>query len=727
MSTALASQSLSVVRMIDDYPFYCALPDRVQTDVMAKLKWIHALLNAGRGQKKIIVKQAARDLKSSPASVNRYLKWFRDHGWKGLIDERHAGIGSKGLPPQFKSWVAGIFDAHQRDNDDVMEVWRKIIDRWNIWRETQDPSNAIPGYSICPDAMPATGHPCGWSYDNIRKLKPKAVERALAKHGKKSAAAFLPSVLTTRVGSSVLSRKLFDDQDYDNMLTDGFLAIAGIDTVTRPVSFNCVDFLTAKHIDHHLRLMYKDAAGTNKTLTQQEYVWFVIKQLQETGWRTDEFGTEHIFEHGKANSWANKELTSLGGHHSFEDALFAITDGKAYINRSGKFEGPVFAGMCFRAQSTGNFKFKTWIESAFRLLRTYMQALPGPIGSHARINGKDELYGIKLADNAILTAINTCPDLEIQEFLVDNFRREMLDLQTFSHLINSVYRAINFATGHKLEGWHRCGFTANFWRVNENSTHWFSESELAEMYPDPEERQVILRKINSRRDILTKVEPISREAAWRIELKRDAHLISRLPDAVVGMLMPREWAKSVTVGANHCFYLANPLFPDSTDQYVASWDHKDRMITLDGGTNLLVYHNPFFDGRAQIHSLDGSYITTLWPTVRAEIFNAQRTLDQLKVRSKMSSAQEAHFRARMDGIASNRTASAAHNKQVHALAKDRLNLTRESRQRSANAAQEARSAAAQRTYATHGQAADDAISQIAPSPVPTTTDDGLGF
>jgi len=719
----LATQSLSVIRLIDDIPHFTSLPDPAKDDVMKKLRWMHELKRAEHGQKLAIVKRAARDLGVSPGCVNLQWKWFRTLGYKGLIDERFAGVGAKGLPPKFKSWVAGIFDLHQRDNDDAMEVWRKLLDAWNLWRESRDPNNAIPGYEHCPPAMPATGYPRGWSYDTIRKLRPKPVERALGKHGKKDASKFLPSVLTTRVGSAVLSRLLFDDQDYDNMLADGFLAIAGIDTATRPVSFNCVDFRTARHLDHHLRLLYKDAAGTNKTLTQQEYVWFVLKQLQETGWRTDAHGSEFIFEHGTANSWANKELTSLGGHHSFEDALYAISNGKAFVNRSGKFEGPVFAGMCFRAQATGNFKFKTWIESAFRLLRTYMQALPGPIGSHARINGKEELYGIKLADNAILTSIRTCPDTEMQEFLVENFRREMLDLQTFSHLINSVYRAINFAVSHKLEGWHRCGFTANFWRINENATHWFAESELAEMYPDPEERQAILRKINARRDILTKIEPISRESAYQIEMKRDAHLIFRLPDPMVGLLLPREWAKPVTVGANHCFHLPNPLWPDTLDQYVAVWDHKDRMISLDGGTSLLVYHNPFFDGRAQVHSLDGSYITTLHPTVRAEIFNAQRTLEQLKQRSKMSSAQQANFRARMDGIAANRTAAAAHNREIHALAKDRLDLTREDRKRSANASQASRTADAERSHHTAGQAADDALAHIAAIPDTIYSDD----
>jgi hypothetical protein len=721
--SAHATQSLSAARLIDDWSAFTAYPDAAQDDVMRKLRWLSLIIPATRGDKGKLKKQAAKDLAKSVGAINRYLSWFDEKGWRGLVDERFAGVGSKGLPPVFKSYVAGLFDAHQRDNDDVAEVHRKVLDRWNTWRQTGDPRHAIPGYQVCPEPTPSTGMPHGWSYDNFLKLRPKKAERAYAKHGKKSAAAFLPSVLTTRVGSAVLARRLYDDQDYDNMLADGFLAIAGIDTVSRPVSFNCVDFYTANHIDHHLRLMYKDAAGKNKTLTQQEYIWFVIKQLQETGWRTDEHGSEMIFEHGTANSWANKDLTSIGGHHSFEDALYALSNGRCFINRSGKFEGPVFAGMCFRAQSTGNFKFKTWIESAFRLLRTYMQAFPGPIGSHARINGKDELYGIKLADNAILTAIKDCPDSEMQEFLVENFRREMLDLQTFAHLINSVYRAINFATGHKLEGWARCKFTALQWRINENSTHWFAESELPEMFPDPEERSMILRKLNARRDILTKVEPISRAAAWQLELAKDKHLLCRLQDPMVGLLLPREWAKPVTINAAHCFYLPNPLWPDTQDQYVASWDHKDRMITLDGGTQVIVYHNPFFDGRAQVHALDGSYITTLYPTVRAEIFNSARTLEQLKQRAKMSSAQEAHLRARMAGIAENRTADQAHNKQIHRIAKDRLDLTRESRRRTANNVQAAREASAERSQTSHGQAADDALASITPTPDTTHTDD----
>lgn len=699
--------SISVLRHIDDFPGYSSMPTVVQEDVMAKLRWIHEILAAQRGGKKLVVQQAAADLQASAGAIHRYLRRFRDTGWRGLIDERHAGVGAKGLPPLFKSYVAGLYDSHQRDHDDAAEVHRKVLDRWNSWRGG-NVAMAIPGYPTCPPPTPRTGAPHGWSYDRFLTLRPRDAERAAAKHGRKSAAAFLPAILTTRFGSRVLSRRLFDDQDLDNMIADGFLAIAGIDTISRPVSFNCLDFYTGRHVDHHLRMMYKDAAtSTHKSLTGMEAVWFVIKQLQDHGWRTDEGGSELIFEHGTMNAWANQQLTSLGGHHSFEDALYALTDHKCYVNRSGKFEGPVFAGMCFRAQSTGNYKFKTWIESSFRLLRTYMQSFPGPIGSHARLNKKEELYGIRLAENSLLSAISQCPDREIQEFLVENIRHELLDLATFSQLIHSVYRAINLTTTHQLEGWARCGFTAPMWRTNEHSTHWFAQSELLEMFPDPEERSMILRKINSRRDLLTRIEPMSREAAWQLEMQRDSTLLKKLPDSMVGLLLPREWAKPVTIASNHTFTLADPLWPDTRQQYVASWDQRGSMVTLDGGFQALVYHNSFSDGRAQIHSMDGSYITTLYPTVRAETFNKTNTLAQLQQRSKMSSAQDAHLRARMDGIATDRQTAQVHNRSL-------LDLTREDRRRTKDSRAAATATAVELQTASHGTAADRALAQIQP-------------
>jgi len=709
----IAQTSHASASLITDWQKFAAYPKPVQADVLRKLKWIALIRPAVNGHKAMLKKQAAADLGKSIGAINRYLGWYKTGGWENLIDERHAGAGAKGLPELFKSYVAGIFDRLQR-NDDGREAHRQIIDRWHCWRESGSSDFAIPGYDHPPTPDPATGEPRGWSYDNLLKLRPKKAARSAAKLGPKAASVFLPPVLTTRIGSAYLSRVLFDDQDLDNLLADGFLAISGITTAQKPVSFNSLDFYTAAHLDQHLRAQYKDPqSGRDKTLSGMEYQWFQIHHLQTRGYRTDDLGTEFIEEWGTAKSWQADSLISLSGHHSFADALFALTGVK--INRSGKFNTPLFADMCFRPSSTGNFKFKTWLESAFRLLRTYMQALPGPTGSMERINGPEERYGIRLAEKNLLTAIYQAVDPGTQEFLRANLRHELLDLATFHQLVLAVYRAVNARTAHTLEGWSQCGFTIPLWRPSPHSETWFTQDELAAI-EDPEEKRFLLKRINANRELLTKEEHLSPAMAMQIEAARDAKHIAKLKDEYIGLLLPTAWAQEKTVGSNHCFTLPNPLWPDTEETYVASWIHKDMQVTLDAGKKILVYHNPFSDGRAQVHELNGSYITTLFPTVRAEPFRQDKTLIQLAARAKVKSGHEAHLKARLADIAGQRVANREHNKVI-------LDLTREDRRRTANDLQTARTADADRTRTTHAAAADEALAHITPAPEQTQTDD----
>jgi hypothetical protein len=719
----LEDSSLSALRLIDDYPSFALEPDSIVSDVLKKLGWIVRIREAPRRSKGSIAEQAAKALGVSVGSVHRYCKDFRESGWKGLRDERTAGLGNKGLHPLFKSYVAGVFDVQQRD-DDGMEAYRTIITRWTSWRETGDPQFAIAGYDSCPVPDPKTGIPHGWSYDNLLRLRPKKAQRSMTKQGPKAASNFLPPVLTTRVGSAVLSRVLFDDQDLDNLIADGHLAVAGIKKTQKPVSFNALDFFTAAHLDHHLRAMYKDAStGKDKTLTGVEFAWFTIKVLQSWGYRTDDLGTEIIQEHGTAKTWMNKQLTSLGGHHSFEDALKAITGGKAFVNRSGRFDSPMFAEMCFRPSATGNFKFKTWLESAFRLLRTYMQALPGATGSRERDNGREETYGIRLAEKNLLTAIADATDPHTQERLRSLMRHELLDFQSLHQLVCAVYRAVNARTEHQLEGWHQCGFTLPLWRPSPTSKHWFAQHEL-DSIEDPEERRFLLKRLAKNPDELTTVEKLSPQSALDIELKRDQKVIAKLPDAYVGLLLPKEWALEKKVGRNHTFTLPNPLWPDTEETYVCSWDHKGMQVTLDSNKKLLVFHNPFFDGRAQVHSADdGSYITTLFPTVRAEPFRQDKTLVQLNVRSTVKSGHVAHVAARMADVAAERV----QDREINRRLLKGLPVTDEERSdaRSESGRKGQRTAAANRLQ-NGGEAEDwDNVEVIRASPISPSAFDSL--
>lgn len=713
---ALASAPHSVARLITEFDSFAKQPPDVVADVMRKVSWIARINAAGYRDKGMLVKAACADLKAGQGTLYRWISSFKAENWRGLVDGRVTG--GKGLPDRFKSHIAAIWDSHQRDNDDGAEVQRVLVDQWNLWRSTLDHNQAIPGYTTPPLPDPATGLPAGWSPQNIRRHRPHKAALALAKHGQKEASKFLPSVITTRVGSAVLSRLLFDDQDYDNMLADGVLALAGLPGTARPVSFNCLDFYTARHMAHHLRVIKRDG-DVNRGLTGKEFNWFTVEMLMTTGYRDDSLGTELILEHGKANTWSNKDMETLNGFHSFDPAIEFLTGGKVYTNRSGKFEGPVFAGLCFAAQSTGNFRFKTWIESSFRLLRIYMQALPAPIGSFARVNKREEIYGMTQAADDMAKIIRECPDRTLAEYIAANVRREMMDVPTFATLVSAIYRAVNFSTTHSLEGWRQCRFTVPLWRRRPESEEWFPESQLPILYPDPEERKLIIRLINSD-SRLTKVDLMSREEAYTLSMAADRHVIKKLQPQMIGHLLPMEWADNVTVGANHAFTLANPLWEDARETYVACWEERTGRITLDGGTRLRVYHNPFGSGRAILYTLDGSFVTQLFPTARATPFDPAAKLEQLKVRSTIKSGHEAHLRARMDDIATARQEDKEFNRE---LVKPALDLTRDDRRRTKTAAAAAEATSRTATGVSPGTMADYALASIESMPDTTHVDD----
>ncbi|MGE9266815.1 MAG: helix-turn-helix domain-containing protein, partial [Verrucomicrobiales bacterium] len=486
MNSIIATTSRSVLDMIDDLGTFAELPGKAQADITAKLEAVRDLITAQRGQKQTALARHTRKLGVKQSAIYRYAKHYKEKGAMGLLDERLFPRDA-GLPELFKSYVKGLYDTHQRE-DDGLEVQRLLMDQLHLWRATGDPKYAIPGYQSPPADHPEHDHPAGWSPRNIHRLKPTKYQRKAIKIGAKEAAADLPPVLTTRHGSAYLSRILFDDQDYDNLIADGHLALSGITTASRPVSFNALDFYTATHLDNHLRIEYKDpATGKKKTLTSQEFQWFGLHILQTEGYRTDDLGTEFIGEHKTAAFWKNKQMTAFGGEHSFADAISRVTNGHVRCNVSGLFNGPLFADLYFRPQSTGNFKFKTWIESAFRLLRTYMQALPGPTGSIQRFNGPAELHGIQQREKQLLTAIAEHLDPHHASLI----KHELLSVQQFAELIHAVYRALNHRTEHQLEAWHQCGFTRDLWRPSVESQHWFTNDELATI-SDPDERRLMI-------------------------------------------------------------------------------------------------------------------------------------------------------------------------------------------------------------------------------------------
>lgn len=714
--SAPATRQDGVLRHVDDWPWLNSLSCTRREALLARLASVLAVAGAPRGQGQCIAAAAAARHSVSRATIHRWLRAWRANGIKALVDLR--GHHSSPLPPKFISHVRGLFDPHQRA-DDGAEVHRRLLADLALWERTGNPSHAIPGYTAPPPRDPKTGLPQGWSYARlIARCKPRGFTAAATKLGPKAASAFLPPVLTTRVGSAVLSRILFDDQKLDNLLADGTLALAGLPETHCPVSFNSLDFFTGYHLRQHLRAVWRDPdSGKNKTLTGREFTWFVIAGLQDHGYRTDAIGTQLVFEWGTANAWggASSALTSLGGRHSFDDAVHAVSGGHVSVARSGRFNSPIFAGLCFRPESSGNFRFKTWLESAFRLLRTWMQALPGPTGSNSRQNKPEEQAGIIARERQLLAAIATQLDPHHAALV----RHHLLSLPQYHELICAVYRAVNRRTDHDLEGWAQCGFTYQVWRPSVPAPGqpdtWFTGEDLDRL--DPASRQLMLARINANRDALTRTRRLSPEGAFTASLARES-CIRKLGDDLVGLLLPMDWAITRTVGQDRTITLPNPLWPDTADTYVCKFQDRGRTWLLEPRQRLLVFHNPFLDGRAHLHHPDGHYLGTVHPVVRARPFDHDAYLLQLKTRSTIESAEITEIKSRMADVAADRSARENHNSRL--LAGAPVTPEELAAARSAAGRQAHRTAAANRLHS-HGTPIDwDA--QPSPAQTPSAWD-----
>tara|TARA_R110000772_G_scaffold118918_3_gene224816 strand:+ start:1724 stop:3985 length:2262 start_codon:yes stop_codon:yes gene_type:complete len=689
--SAIAQSTKTTLDLIKDWDaFSSGFSQPCQVDILGKLDIVRQLLSAPRGTKSQLAERLAKRNGISKATVYRYLSHYlkgdpandKPAGERALTNHARFPRESSGLHPRTISWIEGLFDQAQRD-DDGREVHRQILDTLALWRKTSDPKWKVPGYQTPPPNLSRCDHPRGLSARNIQRLKPAERARKLAKQGALAASHTLPPVLTTRVGSAYLARVLFDDQDHDNLITAGDLALAGVKESCRPVSFNSLDFFTAVHLDQHLRAEYPlldpvTKKTTKKTLTGAEFQWFGIRHLQQFGYRTDALGTELIGEHKTASFWQAKGRTTLGGDHSFLDAIQSITGGHVRLNTSGLTNTPALAGMFYCPQSTGNFKFKTWIESAFRLVRTYMQSVIGQTGSHARLNGPAENYGIQKRERQLISFVqkqNLCDQQaclvgaiieDAPEYIQKKLQSSLLTLQEFSEVIQGVYRAINQRTDHKLEGWDRCGFTQTIWRTSPDSDQWFAQSELEALrLADPIEHRLILSRINSDPRAFTRSVSLSPHQAQAHCSEADRASIASLPDQYVGMLLPLDMAQEVTVSSTHCFSLPNPLWRDTKDLYVASIKKRHGNYNLQAGHQLLVFADPFGDGKAHLYDRESTtYLGTIYQTVAAANYDHQAKIEQLGVRNELRANLDAPQHARARQIAAERTALELRNTRI---------------------------------------------------------------
>jgi len=443
-----------------------ALPAEVQKDVLARLEAMQTI-SAARSVRDgaIRVSQSMGGMRGwSPARLRAQHAGFSSSGnWRSLLNCAKAGPSHyrssahvENLPassnPAFCQFVKARIELCQRNNK---QAYRNIIDQWLRWR-AGDAKSRIPGYTVCPEPAAHGLHPVGWSVDNLMKMGPDIADLTRARQGQRAASHYRPSVLTTRYGLKLCQFLQFDDVEWDLKVN-----FPGQKQAMRPRGFFAVDVLSACDVGMFWKpTLWDQIDEKKKTLTERDFLWFVLHTLMDNGYRADQDGTQLIWEHGTATV-RDRTLIST---------LERLTGGRVRPAVSGILGVEQMAGM-FEGTGRGNFRFKSLRESLFGLLHNYFQQLPGQVGLN-RDRSPEQLVGLERYNAEILALVpklspDRAADLRFPVLTWDQFNAAALQL---------LDRIAN-RTDHEMEGWERCGFLKTFWRLVE-SQPWISQDEF---------------------------------------------------------------------------------------------------------------------------------------------------------------------------------------------------------------------------------------------------------
>lgn len=629
----------------EELPSFSGLREDVRRDVLVWMEAIKELSAAGRGNTGRVVASICARLRVSKGTVYRKVEAYRERGWLGLVNA--AKCPETGLPPAFKAWVESLHLRNQRDSSGAA-VQRIVIDQWSLWRRTGDPQHALPGFTTPPPPS-IKGYPAGFSTKNLNRLKPCQHNQRLARQGTKTASAFLPSILKTRVGLKFGQVMFFDDQDYDQRIVAPGLSQKAM----RPQGFNALDYLSGCFVDYIIRTRYLDAdTETVKSLNQQDFVWFVLRVLTHIGYRTDDDGSVFVFEHGTASGYNNQKIETANGLSNFDEALAFVTGGKLRIERSGLFNQPAFAGMLFRPQSSGNFRFKSPIESMFNLVRNESSMLLGQIGLNERTHGPEENYGLDIYTTQLLKAYATLsPDRQ------EMIRWPLHTLAQFGQLYASIYETINARTDHALEGWEQCGHVVPLIRLApDESAPWMTPDQLAKLPARTQELALSLLDAPG----FTKPHRLSPRQVM------DMHKgeLTKLPKSAVPLLIPRQWAREVTVKSDRTISIQDQLAGPEPFTYLCRINTRHGSEMLRPGLKLLARFNPADPTEVCISDENDRYIGHLAATTRIGFMDTETMTARLGERSAIKADLEAPVRNALAPVMQDRMEMREHNDRL---------------------------------------------------------------
>lgn len=610
-------------------------------------RWIELLrpvadVHAAGGGLVVAIQRAARAAGIAEPTLRR--KWYawQKEGWKGLVNwakcPAHREVG---LPQAFLNEWKKIQGDHQRDTTGKA-AHKALVKRWREWRKGDD-SQALPGYDAPPTPETYTGLPQGWSYANLMKQGASRYEKRLRRQGTSAAKMLLPSVRTTRVGLQFMEMIMFDDQWHDTHVN--FIGANGQvinNRMMRPLSFNALDVLSGCDFTRGYKPIIWDAATeTRKMLTEQDFFWFLLHVLTEFGWRED-IGTTIVHEHGTAN------VSSLS-----REAIVRATGGKVRFSASGIMGAPLHKGLMFAGQGKGNPKFKAHRESWFNLFRNAMSGVKGATGLDAD-HAPEENYGLSQYNNMLLRAI---PKLRPERAAL--LRLPVLNWHQYQPLAESIAEAVNQRIDHNLEGWEQLGFLAHEVRLNLESEHFLSLSDVSTL--EPQVQAIALDLMG--KPGFGRIRNMSPREVFD-GLRMDAPMAKMSPH-LWNIVIPNDYAHVTSVTARHEIIIRDrAVSPEPMVFAALAKTQRGREEIIPAGTKVRVYLNPYRPERILVCEPNDAAIGL------AERINTpcRNDLDGMARVAGAVSHVEAHLQRpvvqRTQGLAEERQAMREHNQRV---------------------------------------------------------------
>jgi hypothetical protein len=587
--------------------------------------------------------------------------WAKTGHYSSLVNRaKYPDPRDASLPAAFAEFVCTRHDANQRAlvGKRAIDAVMAALAAWE--RDPHNPDLAIPGFDTLPRRNGITGHPDGWSKDNLYRIlreHSNAYTKALRKQGSKAASIYLPKVHTTRAEMYFGEVLYFDD-----VVIDNYVNLTGRNArALRPLGFGCMEAMTGSILEMGFKpeLEKRDATGAvngKRQLNQDEFFWFVMWNLNRHGYSPR--GTALVFEWSTAN--VDKRDREAHEDH-FDNLIRKVTGNCVRVERSGRFRNPAFRDMLFGGDGSGNFRFK-FIESYWNLFKQYAGFLAAPSGRNPNF-APEENHGLVAYNDRLLKQVDRLPR---DRFL--QLQRPVWEWEQMLWALRQIIEIVDHSPDHELEGWEKLQFRKQRYRLDTGSEAWMSEEAYLSL---PAGERAIYDHIVRQPGYFESRRLSRREARER--MTREQPLRS-LPSWLIPQLAPPRMWQPCSVRQDLEIHITAANEDEFVDTDTMIFLGKVRNahgheINLERGKKYFRLLNVFDPSQLWIAEADGSqrgrFIGLARRVQMGGKFDAERTLEQLGEVNHIRTVESAEVRARTTASAVEaRMEMREHNRQV---------------------------------------------------------------